>query len=419
MKRTLCAAALSLMAAAAFSFEFEKPFFSGTTGFLTTIGNDREAEKFDPKAHAESYFAGQFDFSGKLFLRGEFYTLSDSVFEEQMDDHNAIFRVEELSATYKTTSSSASHYLTLFKGNYEPFGSDLFLQRQFGIAKISSNLTESYHGIEGTSIHPIYSLGASYTAHIEGDNAFAISFYKNKANQGPEKNNSAVNFDLRYAGIFEYLTVDTLAGFSFPVESKDEGSDDLISIKEIQMHAGINALFGRKKSLMLYTQLGIDKIILKKCETSDNSFNMKDLYLLVEPRLPVSDFYFNPSIFNFPAQTARDMIYLRTLLASHPLAENILGCNFNLVNENLYVGSTKITAGIHATVAMTDINNSELKDEPVETIKSAKKAFILTPHANMEVFGGVVTASFSLDTSEFNETPRNAFTASVGFKTSF
>ncbi|MCI5830686.1 MAG: hypothetical protein SPJ89_01475 [Treponema sp.] len=417
MKRTLFATVFSLMAAAG-AFAIEKPFFSGTTGFLTSFGTNKKEDNTDFKPSAEAYFAGQLDFSGKLFLRGEFYTISDSIFEDDMNSENATFRVEEISATYKITGDSASHYLSLFKGNFEPFGSDLFLQRQFGISKISSNLTESYHGIEGASINPLYALGASYTARLEGNSALAFSVYKDKARRKDKEEDNSANFDLRYAGVFDYLTIDTYAGLAFPVESEDD-SDGFININEVQFHCGINALFGNKKSAMLFTQFGVDKVILKESDSSDKSLNLKDYYFLVEPRLPFSDFYFNPSVFNFPAKSAEDMIYLRALIAKSPDTENVLGVNFNIVNENLYAGSSRITAGIHGTLAYTEIDNNNLKKHFSSTMKDAESTFIITPYTNIEVFGGSLTASLSIDTDELSDSVKKAVTLTAGFKTKF
>ncbi|MCQ2241280.1 hypothetical protein [Treponema sp.] len=420
MKRTLFAAALSFMAAAAFSFEIEKPFFSGTTGFFTSVARNDDKDSSKPTCSAESYFAGLFDFSGKFFIRGEFYSISNSMFEDEIHDKNAAFRIEELSATYKVTGDSLSQYFSVFKGNFEPFGSDIFLQRHFGVAKISSNLTESYHGIEGTSINPLYAFGANYTIHTEGSNAFGLSFYKDKLRQAAN-DNSALNLDLRYAGVFDYATIDVMSGLVFPISDDENNEDDesLLTINEIQIHGGINALFGRKKSFMLYTQFGVDGIYLKQTKGRDTSVNLKNFYILIEPRIPIADCYFNPSAFNFPAKSAADMVYLRLITLSKPAAENILGFNFNLVNENLYLGTSRITAGIHGTIAMTDINNSELKEHPGKTVEDAEKRFLITPYANMEVFGGNITASVSIDTKEFSDSPSKALACSVGFKTSF
>ena len=65
LKRTIFAAALSFMAAAAaFSMEIEKPFFSGTTGFFASIASNKDKDSFDAECNAESYFAGLFDFLG-------------------------------------------------------------------------------------------------------------------------------------------------------------------------------------------------------------------------------------------------------------------------------------------------------------------------------------------------------------------
>lgn len=406
------------MAAVAFSLEIEKPFFSGATGFLTTIENKTDDDGGDNLiARAESYFSGQFDFSGKLFVRGEFYTISDSLFEEESTDSNSFFRIEELSATYKIIGNSSSHYLSLFKGNHESFGSDIFLQRQFGISKISSNLTESYHGLEGASIYPVYALGASWAVHTNANKVISFSLYKNKANQGPDKDNDAINFDLRFAGVFEYATIDTLAGLSFPLEKED--SESFIGINEVQFHGGVNALFGKKKSAMLYTQFGLYKIILKEKESSNNSFNLSNLYVLIEPRLPISDFYLNPSVFNFPIKTAADMIYLRSYAISNYTEENILGCNLNLVNENIYIGSSKVTIGVHGTIAMTGIDSDKLKENFSSTINDAEKTIIITPYTNIDVFGGTITASVSINTEEMNDSAKKAICGGIGFKTCF
>ena len=418
LKRTIFAAALSFMAAAAaFSMEIEKPFFSGTTGFFASIASNKDKDSFDAECNAESYFAGLFDFSGKLFLRGEFYITSDSLFEDEVSEKNAVFRIEEISATYKAIGDSGSHYFSLFKGNYEPFGSDIFLQRQFGIAKINSNLTESYHGIEGASIFPLYTTGISYTYHSDGNKAISLSLHKNQKYRNERKNKDALNFDFRFAGLYDYATIDSIAGLVFPKGGDDDNS--ILNIDEVLFQAGINALFGHKKSFMLHTQFGVDGLYIKKNDYSDDSINMKNFHILIEPRIPVSDYYFNPSAFNFPVKTAADMVYLRPFVIKHPEEENVLGINFNLANENLYIGSSKVTAGIHGTIIMTEIDNDNLLDHPITTINDSEKTFILTTYANMEVFGGNITASISVDTKEIKDTPSKSISGTIGFRTNF
>ncbi|MBQ0039408.1 MAG: hypothetical protein KBS64_03150 [Treponema sp.] len=420
MKRTLLAAFFSVLTASAV-FALERPFFSGTTGFLAGIENDSDTDGFDPTLSAEAYFAGQFDFSGKFFLRGEFYVMGAEIFDDDTFGMNgtfpnAYFRVQELSATYKANSESASHYLTLYKGNYEPIGSDLFLQRQFGIKPIRSYLTDSYHGVEGASFYPMYSTGASYTLHTASNKALAFSFYKDKAIQEPGSDNNALNFDVRFASLYDNVTIDALAGFAFPMDEKD-GSG--FAFGEVQFHTGVNILFGNKKTTMFLTQLAVDRIVLKEGATKSSDMDMENLYILVEPRFPISDFYFAPAFFNIPAKSAKDMMYLRPLMYKTPDTESIIGFNFNLVNENFYIGSTKSTIGVHGTIAMTDIKLDDFSEEGFGIFGEAEKIFALTPYVSIEVFGGTVSASLSIDMSEFMDDLAHSMTATVGLRTSF
>lgn len=411
------------MTAAAFSLE--KPFFSGTTGFLTAVHNDRASKGVHPDLGAEAYLAGQLDFSGKLFVRGEFYVTGNDIFDDERfsdlnKDNNALFRIEEVSATYKISGESASHYISLFKGKFEPIGSDIFLQRQFGITPIHSKLTESYHGIEGATLYPFYSIGGAYTVHTNGNNAFSVSAYRNKAKQGPEKNNYGANLDLRFATVCDFLTFDALAGLTMPLEEKDSDSNEIMNIKELQFHSGVNALLGKQRSIMLFLQLGVEKVLLKKADSDEKRLRFKDIYALCEPRIPVSDFYLMPSAFNIPASCAKDMIYLRTRLLSWPEATHFTGFNVTISNDNIYIGTTRMALGIHGTLLMEDVSGKDLKNHPTTAIDDAEKAFIVTPYASLEIFGGTISASVSVDTKEIKDhRKKNSVSGTVGFRTSF
>lgn len=418
MKKTLYAALFSIFAASA-SFAMEKPFFSGSTGFLATVTNT------EPPFNAESYLAGQLDFSGMVFLRGEFYVQAGDICNEDTfspiaGKNNAAFRIEELSATVKFNSQRASHYITLFNGNFEPIGSDLFLQRQFGIRQIRSNITDSYHGIEGSSIYPCYSIGGAYAIHTSKDNVFEASIYKNKALQDNNNDFNAVNFDFRYASLFSKATIDVLAGISLPIETKDDAGEDIfLMIREIQFHAGINALFGNKAKNMFYTQLGIDRLILKKGGTKSTDLTFKDFYVLLEDRGNIAGVNANFAVFNIPARAAGDMIYLRKMVMNNPTTESIIGCNLNLAKENLFIGNTKFSIGAHASFGVANISIDKLKDKAMDCISDSNKMLFITPYTNIEVFGGKISASLTVDCTAFEDGFTNAFTGTLGFKTNF
>lgn len=418
MKRTLCAAVFSFFAAASV-FSLEKPFFSGTTGFLTDINN---REKI---FGAQSYFAGQFDFSGKLFLRGEFYVQATDLFNKNIFDpgtseKNASFRIEELSATYKVNGKKAIHYLTVFNGNYEPMGSDLFLQRQFGIAPIHSFLTESYHGIEGSSFYDFYSTGAAYTAHTSNNNVFGISLYKNKAKQDNDFNYNAANMDFRYATIIPNITVDLLAGISLPIEDKDEDADDnLMTVREIQMHGGINALFGRKNEIQCLFGFGIDKLLLKKGRSKDGSVKLEDLYFIIEPRIPVSEVTVSTSFFNIPSSSAKNMIYMKPILRKNPATESILGLNLNIVDESVIIGTTKFTFGAQGTLGIANLTFDSLKDNVHDAIKDCNTTFLITPYTNIEIYGGTLYGYVSADLTAITDSKYPSLYGGFGFRTNF
>ena len=68
---------------------------------------------------------------------------------------------------------------------------------------------------------------------------------------------------------------------------------------------------------------------------------------------------------------------------------------------------------------MTEIDNDNLLDHPITTINDSEKTFILTTYANMEVFGGNITASISVDTKEIKDTPSKSISGTIGFRTNF
>ena len=204
LKKTALSCAMALLLTAA-SWAIETPYFSGCAGFMATLANETDSDDFSPEFNADNFFSGQLDFSGKVLLRCDLYlqagNLFDStIFDNDANPNNAKFRIEELSGTYTINGESTKHYISLFRGRYEPIGSDIFLQRQFGIPEISSLITKSWHGLSGSSIYPFYATGLSYVMHPDSNFAVGLYVYKNEATTSLDsfESQDSFNWDFIY-----------------------------------------------------------------------------------------------------------------------------------------------------------------------------------------------------------------------------
>ena len=405
------------------------PFFTGFAGFLTNIGNDFNSEEnkiFDPEVTAEAYFSGQLDFNGNFLLRGEFFIeandLVDQNFFEEPASENAFFRIEEISATYRFNSANSSHYLSAFLGNFEPIGSDVFLQRQFGIKAIGSFFTESWHGLSGASVYPFYGAGLSYVLNPSFPWALGFFFYVNTETQD-EITTNIINSDIRFASVLSWLTADISTGLSFPLETSDDaGTEVILIVRKVQLHAGFDLLFGNKNTFSFFLQGGFNKFTLNpsKTNSSDNKLSFSDLYFIVEPRFALRQCNIDLSLFNIPSESADDMLYLKHIVSGNSSITNLLGANLCVVTDNLYLGNINFTFGIHTTFCFTDSVLADAISSPANILSWTKKLYV-TPFTSVPVFGGQVKAEISASVFDLMswENIKNAFRASVGFRSQF
>lgn len=411
------------------------PFFTGYAGFLTDVGNDADSDSdvfFDPEITADAYFRGQLDFGGNLLLRGEFFIEADDLVDQNLFEdpvaENAFFQIEEISATYRLASGNSSHYFSAFLGNFEPIGSDMFLQKQFGISPIGSYLTESWHGMSGASVYPFYGLGLSYVLHPKLPWALGFFFYANKETVSSDTEEAVVtnilNSDVRFASVLSWLTADLSAGFSFPLENADDSGDQVILIvRKVQLHAGLDLLLGNKNIFSFFLQGGFNKFTLNpssSSSSSDNKLSFSDLYFIIEPRLTLRQCNINLSVFNIPSESADDMLYLKPILDSDSTISNLLGANLCIVTDHLYLGNINFTFGIHTSFVFTDSVLADAIASPANIMNWTKKLYV-TPFAAMPVFGGEVKAEVSASVLDMMDLQsiKNALKASVGFRSQF
>ncbi len=140
------------------------------------MNNTPGAEKFKPAMDLEGFFAGQFNFSPNTWTHLEFSVdtenlLGDTLFHEAP----AEFQLDELSLTTRAKQESVSNYFSVYMGNYDPIGSDVFLRRYYGIDSIASRLTDSFLGLNGSLLYPHFGVGISDV--IKFNSPITIGFY--------------------------------------------------------------------------------------------------------------------------------------------------------------------------------------------------------------------------------------------------
>ena len=86
-----------------------------------------------PDLFAEAFFASQIDLSQSLLIRTEFSVFTDSIIGDNfLKDIPAYFSLNELSLTYVGNLGTISQLASVFIGETDPIGSDLFLRRLLG-----------------------------------------------------------------------------------------------------------------------------------------------------------------------------------------------------------------------------------------------------------------------------------------------
>ena len=157
MKKLVCKI-LSYICLLAPLAALDTPYIKGHTGVMSR----GQVRRSDPVSSSENpefsldalmlgYFGGEIDIADMLILRGDF--LAGGLFPIELDkkdtaknflndrgttklqngEETAFFQVQELSATFQFHTSSIIHYVSSFLGEFEPIGTDVFLERQFGI----------------------------------------------------------------------------------------------------------------------------------------------------------------------------------------------------------------------------------------------------------------------------------------------
>lgn len=376
------------------SFSFASIFFSGYAG--TAINTQAVKNKKTPSLTADAFFAGQFDFSGIFLLRSELSVKTDDIFTNGVfKDTPAYFSIDELSLSTRFMTNSSTQIATVFIGEFESIGSDLFLQRQFGISPINSKLTDSIQGLNGTAIYPFSGLGGAYTVKFLSPQALGTYLYANT-----KEDILNLNLDFRYAGVAKRAVLDFAFGVAFPIETKDsKGEDVVLLIRTMDLHTGFSLLLGNRHSTSLFLQGGVKRIRLNPNE-QEKVLRLSDLYFLIEPRFATKKLDFTFTLFNIPKNMAEDFFYI----------SNPLGCNLGLYFDNIQMGLFNMTLGTNITISSPDTNLTT-----INSISKDSLSLQVAPFVTSQVFGGTLNLALKLDILNLKEW-YESFKFTAGYK---
>jgi len=399
-KIILLAAVLSLTAGL-----FAETAFSGYSGGkLNYATNQENLEIYDPDLSLQAFFQGQFNFSQNMWGRLEFsIDTGDFLSKELFHETDASFKIDELSLIFKSTTETGSNYFSIFMGTYDPIGSDIFLQRYFGIQPIASKITESWLGLAGSILYPHFGIGiADVKRFTSSPVAFGGYAYINH-----EDNLYYVfNTDLRFACVYRFFTFDIAGGFGVPISDSNQGQEAIAVIDKLYWHAGTTMLIGNNYTQSLFIQAGLFNVPFTKRDGT--TVSPDDLYLLVEPRLLLDSAHVNLTLFSIPQETVDQLMFV----------DDTLGANLNIYGDSFSLGANRFTLGTNFAFSFTGKNFMDLA-QPLELIKSDYN-ITMTPYLSTNFFSGELHTQFSIKFMKF-ATKRwyDAFTADIGYTAKF
>lgn len=379
--------------------------FSGYAGIKGDLESNSSSSNFSPALKLDGYFAGQLDFSQNLLFRTAMSIQTQDLIESKMTEKTpAVFCLDELSLTYIKPFLGITQFVSLFSGNIEGIGTDIFLQRQFGIAGITSLMTESWLGLKGATPYTLNGIGGSYVVHINNQPiATGLYIYKNNENEEKQKQ---INMDLRFASVFKYMTLDYAMGFAAPINSKNGSENVILLIDELYLHAGIDLLLGKKYSPNLFIQAGFENTLIDS-SSKQIKLSSEKLYLLVEPRLYTGKFQAHITLFSIPKEKIEKMVFVEK--------DNTLGANLCIFTDKLYIKNKDITFGFNTTFSLEGKNFYDLKD--IKELIKEDYTVKVSPFVNVPVMTGELKIMLQTKLTGFSTDDwKNNFKLNIGYK---
>lgn len=384
--------------------------FDGYTGIrLDPVFYNPKEDKADFLTGTTSFFTGQINFTQNLLARAEGSLYSGNLFGDDIfRGKNTTFWLDELSIVHMAQLTAGANYASVFAGNYEPIGSDIFLQRQFGISPIGSQILNGWLGSRNSSINPTFNFGASNIFHLGSEPmAFGgyISFNKNNGNF------FSADATLRYATAYRLFAIDFAAGIGTPIETKDI----VTQFDRIYLHGGITMLVGNSYTQSLFVQAGVLDTAIETGKDKKSEFESSSFYIVFEPRFRLGNFQLHLSLFSLPQET----------IARNMLLRDTFGVNMLVLHDATYIAKKRFTLGMHSTISTP--NKNLIAACKGEDILSDGMSFTLAPYASTDLLNGELNVMMQIEPIKINgqgdwtlaveaNRPEKMFRLNVGYK---
>lgn len=384
---------------------FAEMFVTGITGGKITIKPDLTNDTKKPDVELQSYFTGQANITQNIWTRMNFSLETENLLETApFGQTQALFQIDELSFTFRQRMDTLNNYFSIFLGSYDPIGSDIFLQRQFGISPISSKVTETWKGASGNLLYPQSGIGICDIFRFSSETAAGFYSYINH----DDADYYVFNADLRFGKAKRFFTMDVAAGISTPLATK-KYEDVILAVEKVNWHAGTTMLIGNNHtSASLFLQAGVVKgsFDVKK-KTADIA--LENLYLLVEPRFNGTTNKTHVSFYYLPESSISSLL----------LIHNPLGINVNLFTDKLSTRNSGLDWGINAEASFKNLTLKTFSNIQEELLALQFDVY-LTPYVSTKLLKGEISSMISLNgTSLLKKEWKKSVQANIGFKTAF
>lgn len=391
--------------------------FTGFAGGKLDYQAEESDSKYNPDLNLSVFFSGQFSFSENLWSHLEFSIKTEDLLNQSLFSSTmAAFQVDELSLIGRKQTLNGYNYFSTYIGTYDPIGSDIFLQRYFGLQPIGTKLADTYLGIAGSILYPHFGIGI---ADIIKPNNVPIAYGAYLYLNNEDSQYFVVNADLRFATALRYFTFDFCGGIGAPLYDTYKGESVFLVISKIYFHAGTTILIGNNYTPSLFIQTGIFNSSYEK----GGSWNIKSdsIYLLVEPRFVTKNSHINISFYTLPQTTVDKFLFI----------EDTLGFDVNIYSDTIPISSKIFTLGVHLGFGLPNKNilsfqkenkydSSNNLENLISDIKKLKFDVNITPYISTELLGGNINALLKIGMMDFvNNNWYKALRVELGYKKQF
>ncbi len=400
-KRILSILAVSMLAGSLFC----ESFFSGYAGGKLNYSANNTSDSYNPDLKLQAFFQGQFNFSENLWSHMELsIDTGDFISEELFHVTPSNFSIDELSFIAKAQIDSSTNYFSAFMGTFDPIGSDIFFRRYFGVQSIASKITESWLGMAGSILYPHFGLGISDVVKIfKAPIAFGFYGYLNHE----DDKYFVVNADLRFGCVYRYFSFDIAGGIGAPLSDKYENEDVWFAVDKFYWHAGTTILIGNNYTQSVYIQAGLFNAPFTKA-SKKIAATQEDVYLLFEPRFRLDNAHVNLSIYSFPEDTVKKLLFI----------EDTLGVNLNIYTDSVTLGSKRFTVGTHFSYSFPGKYFLDLKN--IGDLVKGDFNINMTPYMSSNFLSGELHTQITVKFMEFKRSQwYNALSVDVGYRTNF